>query len=195
VVDHGGLTSRSHQEDLDGWYTPLNAFLSIGPPLSRLEEMIALLEAGVLTLVGPGMRVSTADGCFVVESDVPGVRLRTTALIEAQLPEPDVRRTTDPLMRHMLGMGQARPYRIGGYETGGLAVTARPYHLIDADGYAHPRRFAFGVPTEAVHWVTAAGIRPGVNSVTLGDSDAIARTVLILADERHPNPTPVGAVA
>jgi len=29
--------------------------------------------------------------------------------------------------------------------------------------------------------VTAAGIRPGVNSVTLGDSDAIARAVLSLA--------------
>jgi hypothetical protein len=36
------------------------------------------------------------------------------------------------------------------------------------------------VPTEAVHWVTAAGIRPGVDSVTLGDSDAIARAVLAL---------------
>ena len=36
------------------------------------------------------------------------------------------------------------------------------------------------MPTEAVHWVTAAGIRPGVDSVTLGDSDAIARAVLAL---------------
>ncbi len=36
------------------------------------------------------------------------------------------------------------------------------------------------MPTESVHWVTAAGIRPGVDSVTLGDSDAIARSVLAL---------------
>jgi hypothetical protein len=60
-------------------------------------------------------------------------------------------------------------------------VTERPYHLIDAAGRAHPRRFAYGVPTESVHWVTAAGIRPGVNSVTLTDSDAIARAVLQLS--------------
>jgi hypothetical protein len=46
------------------------------------------------------------------------------------------------------------------------------------------------VPTEAVHWVTAAGIRPGVNSVTLGDADAIARMVLTL-----PARDLVGAVA
>jgi hypothetical protein len=70
------------------------------------------------------------------------------------------------------------------YETGGLAVTPRPYRVIDAQGRAHPRRFAYGVPTESVHWVTAAGIRPGVNSVTLGDSDAIAAAVLGAATGR-----------
>ena len=37
------------------------------------------------------------------------------------------------------------------------------------------------MPTEGVHWVTAAGIRPGVNSVTLQDSDAVALAVLGLA--------------
>ncbi len=42
----------------------------------------------------------------------------------------------------------------------------------------HPRRFAYGVPTEVMHWVTAAGIRPGIGSVILSDSDAIARAVL-----------------
>ncbi|MER0245280.1 hypothetical protein AAHZ94_25525 [Streptomyces sp. HSW2009] len=57
-------------------------------------------------------------------------------------------------------------------------MTGRPYRLVDAQGVPHPRRFAFGVPTEAVHWVTAAGIRPGVGSVILSDSDAIARAVL-----------------
>jgi hypothetical protein len=37
------------------------------------------------------------------------------------------------------------------------------------------------VPTETVHWVTAAGIRPGVNSVILGDADAVARESLLVA--------------
>ena len=67
------------------------------------------------------------------------------------------------------------------YETGGLAVAERPYRLVDAAGVPHPARYALGVPTEAVHWVTAAGIRPAVNSVTLADSDAVALTVLGLA--------------
>ena len=32
-----------------------------------------------------------------------------------------------------------------------------------------------------LHWVTAAGIRPGVDSVILGDADAIARSCLQVA--------------
>ncbi|WP_073948250.1 FAD/NAD(P)-binding protein [Streptomyces kebangsaanensis] len=186
AVDHGGLDGNSHRDDLEGWYTPLNAFLSIGPPVSRAEEMIALVEAGILELTGPGteIRFDTASPSFVAESrEVPGPAVRSRVLIEARLPEPDLRRTEDPLLRHLLATEQAGPYRIPGacgtvYETGGLAVGERPYHLLDAHGHAHPRRFAFGVPTESVHWVTAAGIRPGVDSVTLGDSDAIARALL-----------------
>jgi hypothetical protein len=195
AVDHGGLDATSHRDELDRWYTPLNAYLSIGPPASRIEEMAALIDAGVLDVTGPGMRVGTDGGgepCFVATStEIPDVAVRATALIEARLPDIDLRRTADPLMSHLLRTGQCRPYRVPGsdgedYETGGLAVSRRPYHLLDALGSPHPRRFAYGVPTESVHWVTAAGIRPGVGSVTLEDSDDIAAAVLALPEPPLP---------
>ncbi|MEU3255899.1 FAD/NAD(P)-binding protein [Streptomyces sp. NPDC006997] len=208
AVDHAGLSAASHRDDLDSWYTPLNAYLSIGPPASRIEEMAALMDAGVLDVTGPALHISAdPDGptgpCFTATSrDLPQVRVHATALIEARLPEIDLRRTADPLMRHLLATGQCRPYRIGprpgggadqeDYETGGLAVSTRPYHLLDAHGVPHPRRFAYGVPTESVHWVTAAGIRPGVGSVTLEDSDAIAAAVLALPPVPQP-PSTTGA--
>ncbi|WP_329383818.1 FAD/NAD(P)-binding protein [Streptomyces sp. NBC_01351] len=192
AVDHGGLDGDSHRDDLEGWYTPLNGFLSIGPPATRIEEMVALIEAGILTLTGPGtqVRIDTNSQTYLAESStVPGTTIKAQVLIEARLPEPDLRRTADPLLQHLLDTDQAKPYVItggqGGYQTGGLAVTERPYRLIDARGTAHPRRFAYGVPTESVHWVTAAGIRPGVDSVTLGDSDAIARAILALPPVAH----------
>ncbi|MBT2275889.1 FAD/NAD(P)-binding protein [Rhodococcus qingshengii] len=31
IVDHGGITGSSYRNDLDRWFTPSNAFLSIGP--------------------------------------------------------------------------------------------------------------------------------------------------------------------
>lgn len=208
AVDHGRLEGGSYRDDLQGWYTPLNAFLSIGPPAARVEQLIALIEAGVVEVLGPEVRVSAPSaedhgGAYeehgggspehgggraaftVVSGAVPGPPVRATALVEARLPEPDLSRTADPLLRNLLETGQASRHRIEGscgtvYETRGLAVTERPYRLVDAAGHAHPRRFAHGVPTEAVHWVTAAGVRPGVDSVILGDTDAIARAVLAL---------------
>jgi hypothetical protein len=185
VVDHAGLDGDSHREELDGWYTPFNAFLSIGPPALRIEELMALVEAGVVELIGPGttIHLDPQAPAFVAVSDVvPGPPVRSRMLIEARLPEPDLRRTADPLLQHLVDTDQCRPHRIGAlsgmsYVTGGLAVTERPYRVLDAQGRPHPRRFAYGIPTEAVHWVTAAGIRPGVGSVTLEDSDAIAQAV------------------
>ncbi|MBD9727789.1 FAD/NAD(P)-binding protein [Streptomyces caniscabiei] len=179
IVDHGGLAGASRREHLDRWYTPLNAFLSIGPPRSRIEEMSALIEAGVLTVLGPRLRTRPEGGAWVAGSpDVPGSAVRVTTVVEARLPEPDLRRTADELLADLLTKGGCRPHRVDGYETGGLDVTPRPYHLIDRQNIVHARRFAFGVPTEGVHWVTAAGARPGVDSVTLSDADAVARAAL-----------------
>ncbi|MFF3753758.1 FAD/NAD(P)-binding protein [Streptomyces sp. NPDC002018] len=179
IVDHAGLSGSSRRDHLDRWYTPLNAFLSIGPPRRRIEEMAALIEAGVLDVIGPRTAMRTVDGAFLAESpEVPGSAVLATTLVEARLPEPDLRRSCDPLLSRLLKTGQCRPHRVGGYETGGLDVTRRPYHLIDRRGEFHPRRFALGVPTEGVHWVTAAGARPGVDSVMLSDTDAVARATL-----------------
>jgi hypothetical protein len=181
VVDHGGLSGDSYRDDLQRWYTPFNAFVSIGPPPERIEQLIALIEAGVLDVLGPGMLVNAAADHFLARSPhVPSSDFAATALIDARLPEPDIRTTTDPMIRALLRRGDVGRHRIpirdgGVYETGGLAVSRSPYRLLDAHGRPHRRRFAFGVPTETVHWVTAAGIRPGVNSVILGDADAIAR--------------------
>ncbi|MFF5962993.1 FAD/NAD(P)-binding protein [Streptomyces collinus] len=179
IVDHGGLTGASRRDHLDHWYTPLNAFLSIGPPRRRIEELVALMEAGVVEVLGPRLRVTEEDGAWAAHSpDVPGSAVRVRTLIEARLPEPDLRHTADALLAGLLRSGRCRPHTVDGYETGGLDVTSRPYSLMDRQGVAHTRLFAFGVPTEGVHWVTAAGARPGVDSVTLSDADAVARAVL-----------------
>ncbi|RFU72504.1 fad -dependent oxidoreductase [Trichoderma arundinaceum] len=134
IVDHGGLSGVSRREHLDSWYTPINAFLSIGPPRLRIDRNSRHW--------------------------------------------PNLRNTGDELLAYLLKTGQCRPHTINGYETGGLDVTLGPFRLIDSQGHAHARRFAVGVPTEGVHWVTFAGARPGVNSVTLSDTVAAARGVL-----------------
>ncbi|MGX1561722.1 FAD/NAD(P)-binding protein [Streptomyces sp. NPDC055506] len=192
IVDHGGLAGASRRDHLDRWYTPLNAFLSIGPPRRRIEELAALMEAGVVRVLGPRLEVTEEDGAWVAHSpEVPGSAVRVTTLIEARLPEADLRSTADGLLAELLRTGQCRPHTADGYETGGLDVTPRPYRLMDRQGVVHTRRFAFGVPTEGVHWVTAAGARPGVDSVTLSDADAVARAALRAVATRSDTQTEV----
>ncbi len=199
LVDHGGISGTDYRDELLGRYTPLNAYTSIGPPVQRIAETIALIEAGVLTVLGPGARFGAdeASGRFRAGSPrVGGDPVTSRVLVEARLPEPDLARTEDPLLGYLRDTGQCTEYVIDDehtpLRTGGVAVTERPYRLLDASGTAHPRRFAYGVPTEGVHWVTAAGARPGVDSVILGDSDAMARCILALA--ASPN-GPAGARA
>ncbi|MGW6318116.1 FAD/NAD(P)-binding protein [Streptomyces sp. NPDC055099] len=186
VVDHAGITGSSYRDELSGWYTPLNAYLSIGPPGHRIAQMAALIRAGVLTPMGPHLHVSaTATGWEVSSAVVPGPPVAVTTLVEARIQQTDVRTTSDPLLRHLLDSGQVVTYRIpdpngGHHETGALAVTRRPARMLDAHHRPYRGRFALGIPTEGAHWATAAGIRPGVDSVTLGDTDAIARAVLAL---------------
>ncbi|NEA00843.1 FAD-binding protein, partial [Streptomyces sp. SID10116] len=139
--------------------------LSIGPPARRVEEMTALIEAGVLDVIGPGLRVEVAEGrCTALSPLVPGSARQVDAVVEARLPAITLRRTGDRLLRHLLDTGQCTAHRIRTrtsqpFDSDGLAVTERPFRLIDVAGAPHPHRYAFGVPTEAVHWVTAAGIR------------------------------------
>lgn len=179
IVDHNGVKGSSYRDHLDHWYTPLNAFLSIGPPRRRIEEMIALIESGILDILGPRIHVTAKDGGWVAQSlDIRDSVVHAHTLIEARLPQPSLRHTSDDLLAYLFKSGQCRPHVLDGYETGAIDITSSPYKTIDTQGNVHERRFALGVPTEGVHWVTAAGARPGVNSVTLADADAVAHAAL-----------------
>ncbi|SEE76424.1 Uncharacterized NAD(P)/FAD-binding protein YdhS [Streptomyces sp. 2112.3] len=52
----------------------LGTYLSSGPPPLRAEQLLALAEAGVVTFVGPGMRVAAVpgDGALPGDGAVPG---------------------------------------------------------------------------------------------------------------------------
>lgn len=190
IVDHGGISGSSYREHLDRWFTPSNAFLSIGPPAHKIEQLSALIRAGIVHVTGPRTDITTDEtrGTFGARSRVvPHADIEAATLIDARLPEPDLRKTSDSLLRGLVGTGHARTFALHDpnekpYETGGLDVEKANHRIVDSAGRPHPRRFALGVPTEAVHWVTAAGPRPGVNSVSLADADTVARTILTLAD-------------
>ncbi|KAI2631163.1 FAD-NAD(P)-binding-domain-containing protein [Xylaria nigripes] len=180
IIDRGGLTGSSRRDELDRWFTPLNSFLSIGPPRLRVEQVVALIEAGTLEVLPPGLEVEASNKEWIVSSRlVPSHQVPVTTIIEARMPEANVRNTADELLNYLLKTGQCRPHNVDGYEPGGIDTASGTYRLIDSQGREHPKRFAIGVPIEG--WAPTVVPRPNTNSSLLRQGDTIARGLLSAA--------------
>ncbi|SFJ97775.1 FAD/NAD(P)-binding protein [Amycolatopsis sacchari] len=185
IVDFGGLLPKS-QEDFLTRFAPANFLLSAGPPVEHVEQLVSLVDAGLVEVAGPRAQFSCGDGCFAVESpDVAGSRREARVLLDARAPAPDLSRDRDPLLRQLLADGMISEYvnvdpATGErFATGGLAVTDSPFHVLDARGEADPDLYALGVVTQNTRWFTQVGTgRPGQDSPFRRDADAIAQDVL-----------------
>ncbi len=187
AVDFAGLRPESHRMFLS-WFNPINTMVSAGPPAVRVAQACALIRAGLLTVVGPATEVVAdhAAGAFVLHSPfVRGSRREVTTLVDARIPRPQLAATADPLISQALADGlitelvnvdSATGQR---FPAGSIAVTRKPFHVVDALGNPDPDLYALGVPTENTRWFTQIGNgRPGPMTGFHHDADAIAADVL-----------------
>jgi methylaspartate mutase epsilon subunit len=189
AVDLSGLTAASHAADFLGSFVPVLSHLSTGPPLSRLRQVVALVEAGLLEFAGPKARfdIDTANDCLVVSSShVTAAPVRLDAVVDARMPVPDIRTDTSELLGWLREHGIVTSYvntdAVTPFDTGGLAVTASPYHPVDIDGRPVGDVYALGIPTEHTRWFTQVGSgRPGPWGEFVADADAVAGHVLAAA--------------
>ena len=168
LIARGGLTRQSVRDDVAGWFKGFSAALASGPPASRIEELLALADAGLVRFAGPGMTVEPDGDGFV--SRPAGIRAR--AAIEARLPPNDVPRTVDPLLADLIASGRGRA------DGAALDVTASPYRVVAAGGCPHRAIFALGIPLEGAQFLNALGPAPRAGSEFLAQTDAVARAAL-----------------
>lgn len=167
LIARGGLTKESVRRDVAGWFRGFAAGLASGPPASRIAELLALADAGLVRFAGPDMTIE-ADGDMFRSG---GIRARVA--IEARLPETDVSRTADPLISDLIATGQGRA------DGGSLDVSPSPYRVVRADGQQNRAIFALGIPLEGKFFLTALGPAPRAGSVFLAETDAVARAALL----------------
>lgn len=185
MLDHRLFTNEEYKESFLKWFVPLNSFLSIGPPLERMEELQALLAAGVVTILAPNMKIDMNEGHFIgYSAEAPEQRHASFFLMEARIPAVDVTRSMNPLMKQLLheGVGRQHSFPVEGekdYFTGAIDVDSVTNQLIDAQGQVVKDLFCYGVPTEGIHWLTAATARPGTDPWNLREADRIAAQVLV----------------
>lgn len=188
AIEHGGLTPASHRKFLNV-YHPAIERAAYGPPPRRNEELLALLDAGVIELLaGPGCAVDIDenDSTYVLGTKFAGgVEKRPVdALVIARLdgffPETD----TSLLIRNVLKRGLVRPYYNGVFHPGGIDIDDASQPL-NAQGEPCRNIWALGYPVEGAHYWTHALPRPLMRSRQVQDADRCVTAMFAQMTDQH----------
>jgi len=184
AIEFGGLTEASHRWVLSEFMPVMNR-LAVGPPESRVSELLALMAAGVVQAdFGPGAecRAPLAGGRMrVFATRWRGHSREVDVLVKARISMHSPRDDASPLLRGLLDDGHARLFRNGDFHPGGIEID-RQHHWVARNGASVRNAWALGIPTEGVKWCTFVVPRPGVNSTAL--ADAGRAVAAMLADVR-----------
>ncbi len=128
VADHDGLNDRSTLEFYGAWAGLGNRLVG-GPQKERYEDLLALLDAGVVTPLAP-------DSIHAIEID---------GLINARNPHSGLSQSHSPLINDMLAQGLIRAAHP--YPADGIAVDAQS-RALRRDGSTHQRLWVLGPGVE-----------------------------------------------
>ncbi|WP_404311893.1 FAD/NAD(P)-binding protein [Agrococcus terreus] len=197
----GVVEGGSRVRDLLGWFDADGLFLASGPPATRTRQVLALVEAGVVRLIGPETTIAVDEeaGLFVARSPISGVEVRARALAEARMSKGTVPGTDDPLLRALLDSGRARIHafdsargRVASASLDAVPPSAGERDglaLVDGAGEPSRRVLVLGIPASSTQPGSAIGASPGLRSPLLRGADLAARRVLALvASEAAPAP-------
>lgn len=180
IVTQQLLSPDDYRKDFLGQFNYENSHLAVGPPEIRIEELRALVLAGIVKILGPEMTVATDEhsGKFVTWSkQKPAKRYAADYLLEARLPSIKVEQSQNPLMQQLLADKLAQPHELvladgTHFKTGALDVNSATEQLL-VDGDINQHLYVWGIPTEGKQWFTTASPRPYINDVTFRSGDAI----------------------
>jgi hypothetical protein len=186
-------TEESRIRDLHGWWPAYFSYVASGPPGHRIEELLALSEAGVVEFAGAGFTVHADEGAgvFRISSDSVDGTTAVRTLIDAWLPPAHAATTDNPALRDLVESGA------GSFRHGLLRVRTEDARVLDAEGRPQPRRWAIGPFTDAPF--AGAFARPGTNALPFRENDRVAQAVARALDglpwEHDPSDAPAAGAA
>jgi len=174
-VDHRGLTPQS--------WGPFKAFINVmnriavGPPKLRNEQLLALVECGLVELAtGPKAVVSPVAGGFTVSAACLAEKFeyQVDVLIRSRIDSFDVSSSSSPLIQSLVSNNLGSAFSNGACKPGGLNIS-RNNCLVDGAGSEISNCFVLGTPAEGPNWYTYVLPRPGVGSRSLIDAGNAVR--------------------
>ena len=189
LTRHGAFTGESLARDVLGWFDGDSLALASGPPAERVRLVLALIEAGVVELIGPEMVIEADEsaGLFRAASPITGRVVTSSVLLETRMSKGKIPQTSDPLLRSLLDSGRARVHAVDGVHTHSMEATRAEiseealggHNLVAADGSVDESVVVLGIPAASTQPGSAIGATPGVASPLLAGADVAAKQILV----------------
>lgn len=169
LIASGVIDEQSRIEEIQAHFEPLVEGLSSGPPLERIEQLLALSRAGIVTFVGPDPEFGFDEVSerFTASSPWVDAEVHTArTMCEAMMPSNRVLQNSSPLIKQLLGDHVARVHRWKNAEGeslpgSGFDVVGEPYRLVNSEGLAHRGLFVLGLQLSSAQWGTAIAAQAG----------------------------------
>jgi len=156
VLEFGGLSLESYidfQSNVRGRINRLEA----GPPPLRSQQLLGLLDAGVVRIpFGPNPDVSAvADGRVALRSTQLDQLSAATVhgVVRGHLDLPSLARSASPLLNRLYAKGRLTQLSYGDTPVGSVAIN-EAFHPYDAEGRIEPNLSLLGVLTEGIRYFT-----------------------------------------
>jgi hypothetical protein len=180
VIEFQGLDLASY---LDFQSLLSNRFKALvaGPPVRRVLELLALMDAGIVRIPwGPSPLVEPApgDGFQITSTQLAEpFTLRVDHLVRGHLSEPTISRSRSPLLKSLSSRGRIQPLRYGDVEVGSIALTD-DWHPVGRDCDVQDRLWVFGSLTEGIRYFTQYVPSPRSRVRAFVDAEACAEQIL-----------------
>jgi len=145
TVDHGGLDDASTLDFYGCWAGVSNRLVG-GPQKERYEDLLALIDAGVVQVLPP-MQVDEQGAGLVLRpvSAPAAMAIEVDSLIHARCAHTGLTRQRHPLLDDLLRQGELRSAH--GYPADGVEID-RDNRAVRADGSRHQRLWVLGPAVE-----------------------------------------------
>ncbi|HXW38208.1 MAG TPA: FAD/NAD(P)-binding protein [Acidimicrobiales bacterium] len=156
VVEFGGLSLESYIDFQSNIRPHLNR-LDAGPPPLRIQQLLALMDAGVVRIrLGPSPAVVRGDdGRPRLDSTrlATGASVAVAAVVRGHLDLPSLSRSASALLTRLYFTGRLTQLSYHGTEVGSVSIS-EDFHPFDLHGRLQPHISVLGVLTEGTRYFT-----------------------------------------
>ncbi|MCU1495368.1 MAG: hypothetical protein JWO62_3132 [Acidimicrobiaceae bacterium] len=156
VIEFGGLSLESYVDFQSNVRGEINR-IEAGPPALRSQQLLALLDAGIVRLpFGPAPELDVAAGGRVALRSTQLDELYTETVsfaVRGHLDMPSLARSVSPLLSRLYSKGRLTQLSYCDTPVGSVAIS-RDFHPFDAEGRLQEHLSLLGVLTEGVRYFT-----------------------------------------